>query len=408
MDGGIVIVGAGDCGARTSLALRDQGFAGPVTLIGEETHAPYERPPVSKGLLADGGKPARIATPEDLAGRSIDFHAGARVAAIEPGRRAVVLGDGRTMAYERLLLATGCVPRRLPGIPDHPRILTLRRHDDALALRAHLTSGARLAIVGGGFIGLELAAAARQRGVDVTLIEAQPRLLARGVPAAIAEAIATLHRLRGVDIRCGAGIAGVHADDSSVELALADGTVVAADALVVGVGAVPQTALAAAAGLELDNGIAVDAMLRTSDPHILAAGDCCSFPLALYGNRRVRLESWRNALEQAAVAARNLAGGTEMHAAVPWFWSDQYDHGLQMAGLADEAVSQVRRDLGGGVFIVFHQASDGRLVAASGFGPGNAVARDIRLGEMLIARSARPPASALADAEVKLKQLLAA
>ncbi len=169
-----------------------------------------------------------------------------------------------------------------------------------------------------------------------------------------------------------------------------------------------MTQLAEAAGLGVENGIAVDGNLRTSDPSIFAAGDCCSFPLAVYGGRRVRLEAWRNAQEQGALAARNMLGAEEAHAAVPWFWSDQYDLSLHIAGLADGATTHVRRDLGDGAFILFHLADDGRLLAASGIGPGNAVARDIRLAEMLIAKGARPAPGDLADNEVKLKKLLAA
>ena len=176
----------------------------------------------------------------------------------------------------------------------------------------------------------------------------------------------------------------------------------------IGIGAVPVTGLAEAAGLAVENGIAVDAELRTSDPDIYAAGDCCSFPLDIYGGRRVRLESWRNAQDQGALAARNMIGGSEGHAAVPWFWSDQYDMTLQIAGLSDEASSSVRRDLDDGAFILFHLAGDGRLVAASGIGRGNAVARDIRLAEMMIAKRARPTPDQLASPDVKLKSLLAA
>ena len=176
----------------------------------------------------------------------------------------------------------------------------------------------------------------------------------------------------------------------------------------IGIGAVPVTALAAEAGLAVDNGIAVDATLRTEDPDIFAAGDCCSFPLAIYGGRRVRLEAWRNAQQQGALAANNMLGANEAHAAVPWFWSDQYGLTLQIAGLSDEGRSTVRRDLDDGAFILFHLAGDGRLVAASGIGPGNAVARDIRLAEMLIAKRAAPAPEALGSQAVKLKSLLAA
>ena len=203
-------------------------------------------------------------------------------------------------------------------------------------------------------------------------------------------------------------IADIGAGEQGGAVTLTDGRVLEADVLVAAVGAVPNTELAAAAGLAVGNGILVDERLATSDPDIYAAGDCCAFPLPIYGNRMVRLESWRNAVDQAALAARNLLGADEPVAALPWFWSDQYDLTLQVAGLFDPAMSTVRRDLGEGGFILFHLDADGRLVAASGIGTGNTVARDIKLAEMLIARRARPDAAQLAEPGIRLKSMLAA
>jgi 3-phenylpropionate/trans-cinnamate dioxygenase ferredoxin reductase subunit len=294
----------------------------------------------------------------------------------------------------------------MPGLGS--RCVYLRTFNDALAIRAHLGSERRVAIIGGGFIGLELAASARKLGATVTVVEAQQRILMRGVPAEIAGIIHKAHEAEGVAIRTGQGIAAIADDGKEVAIALADGQKIVADLAVIGIGAVPVTTLAAEAGLAIDNGIAVDEHLRTADPDIFAAGDCCSFPLAIYGGRRVRLEAWRNAQEQGALAARNMLGGNEAHAAVPWFWSDQYGLTLQIAGLSDEGKNVVRRDLDDGAFILFHLAGDGRLVAASGIGPGNAVARDIRLAEMLIAKRASPAPEALGSQAVKLKSLLAA
>ncbi|NJM91756.1 MAG: FAD-dependent oxidoreductase, partial [Rhodospirillaceae bacterium] len=207
---------------------------------------------------------------------------------------------------------------------------------------------------------------------------------------------------------CGKAVLALRETASGIEIALADGSIVAADLLVIGIGAVPVTELAQKAGLAIENGIAVDAQLRTSGPDIYAAGDCCSFPLAVYGGRRVRLECWRNAQDQGGLAARNMLGAGESTSAVPWFWSDQYDLTLQIAGLPDEGTQTVRRDLSADAFILFHLAGDGRLVAASGIARGNAVAKDIRLAEMLIAKGARPDPAALAQPDVKLKSLLAA
>jgi 3-phenylpropionate/trans-cinnamate dioxygenase ferredoxin reductase subunit len=322
--------------------------------------------------------------------------------------RSVVLGDGTRVAYGALLLSTGSRPRRLLLAEGARHCLYLRTHDDAGAIAARLRPDASVAIIGGGFIGLELAAAARKRGCAVTVIEALPRLLARAVPAEIAGVLAQKHRAHGIDIRCGASVAAVSDIGEGIAIRLGDGSTVAADFCIVGIGAVPNAELAAEAGLATDNGVRVDEFLRTEDPAIFAAGDCCSFPLAIYGGRRVRLEAWRNAQEQGALAARNMLDANEPHMAIPWFWSDQYDLTLQIAGLPDEGAQTVRRDLGEGAFLLFHLAGDGRLVAASGVGRGNAVARDIRLAEMLIARHASPAAEKLAAADIGLKSLLAA
>ncbi|MGX8010819.1 NAD(P)/FAD-dependent oxidoreductase [Mesorhizobium sp. ORM8.1] len=406
---GMVIIGAGECGGRAALALRDLGFEGPVTLVGDEPHLPYERPPLSKEAMADKTPVIKaIASDELLAERSIRHIHSVRATAIDRAAHLAHLSDGSTLAYDKLLIATGSVPRKLPMPGLGSRCVYLRTFNDALAIRAHLNAGNRVAVIGGGFIGLELAAAARRLGATVTVIEAQPRILTRGVPAEIAAIVRKAHEAEGVTMLTGQGIAAITDDGALVRITLADGQDVAADLAVIGIGAVPVTALAAEAGLAIDNGIAVDDRLQTQDPDIFAAGDCCSFPLAIYGGRRVRLEAWRNAQEQGALAARNMLGADEMHAAVPWFWSDQYGLTLQIAGLSDEGSSTVRRDLDDGAFILFHLAGDGRLVAASGIGPGNAVARDIRLAEMLIAKRASPAPDALGSQAVKLKSLLAA
>ncbi|WP_442583677.1 NAD(P)/FAD-dependent oxidoreductase [Mesorhizobium sp. ASY16-5R] len=405
----MVIVGAGECGARAALALREEGFAGPVTLIGAEPHLPYERPPLSKDTMADDAEPMprHVASLERLSEAGITHLGSTEVRAIDRQAKRVHLG-GTSLDYDKLLLTTGSSPRRLPLAESSRRCVYLRTFDDALAIRTHLRAGIRVLVVGGGFIGLELAASARKSGCPVTVVEAQPRILMRGVPAEIAAILHAAHAAAGVHFFCGKGITAIEDVVAGVRIQLADGHVVEGDLCVIGIGAVPNVALAEAAGLVIDNGVAVDAHLRTSDQNIFAAGDCCSFPLALYGGRRVRLEAWRNAQEQGALAAKNMLGAGESHNAVPWFWSDQYDLGLQIAGLPDEGVETVRREMGEGALILFHLAADGRLVAASGIGQGNSVARDIRLAEMLIAKRAYPPREKLAAADAKLKALLAA
>lgn len=406
----MVIIGAGECGTRAAFALREMGYDGSVTLVGAEAHLPYDRPPLSKDTMVAPGTPSikAIADATRLEEHRIDLLGATSATSIDRANRSIRLTNGSDLDYDKLLIATGALPRRLP-LPDMgSRCVYLRTFDDALAIRAHLGSGCRVAIVGGGFIGLELAASARKLGADVTVIEAQPRILMRGVPEEIAAVVHEAHATEGVEIVCGDGIASINDDGTSVRITLASGLQVTADLTIIGIGAVAVTALAESAGLTLNNGIAVDAQLRSSDPAIFAAGDCCSFPLAVYGGRRVRLEAWRSAQEHGALAARNMLGSEEAHACVPWFWSDQYGLSLQIAGLPDEGERTVRRDLDDGAFILFHLKQDGRLAAASGIGPGNAVARDIRLAEMLIARSAHPDIGALAAPSVKLKSLLAA
>lgn len=407
---GIVIVGAGDCGTRAAFALRENGYGGPVTLVGDEPHLPYERPPLSKEALAGGGEPApkTVSTAARFDEAGIRCVTGTAVRAIDRRGKRVHVADGAPLAYERLLLATGATPRRLPIAPDDRRCIYLRTLDDARRISRHLGAGARIAIVGGGFIGLELAASARARGAAVTLIEALPRILTRGVTEAVARMVHDRHLAEGVEVRCGVAIASIRATATAVEIVLAGGATIAADLVVIGIGSLPAVDLAADAGLAIDNGIAVDARLQTSDPDIFAAGDCCSFPLALYRGRRVRLESWRNAIDQGNAVARSLLGAGVAYAGVPWFWSDQHDLTLQVAGLPDEGADVIRRDLGDDAFILFHLAGDGRLVGASGIGPGNAVAKDIRVAEMLIGRRARPLPALLASPGTKLKTLLAA
>jgi 3-phenylpropionate/trans-cinnamate dioxygenase ferredoxin reductase component len=411
----MLIVGAGEAGARAALALRENGWTGPVTLVGDESHPPYERPPLSKAVMQDAAEPVptSILTSERVAALGITLLSGHRVTHIDRAARLVALEDGRTLPYGKLLLATGAFPRRLPvggasaGI-DPGQLLYLRNFSDALALRARLGSSGHLVLIGGGFIGLEIAASARARGMAVTLLEGAPRILQRGVPEAAARLIAERHRAAGVRIVTDARIVAIETVGDGHVVLLGDGSRIEADAVVAGIGAHPNTGLAEASGLAVENGIAVDATLRTEDPDIFAAGDCCSFPHPLYDGRRIRLEAWRNAQDQGTVAARNMLGERETYAAVPWFWSDQYDLCLQTAGLADGTAHLVTRDLGEGAALWFHLDAQGRLISASGVGPLGKVAREIRLAELLIAARAHPDPDSLAASAVKLKTLLRA
>ncbi len=405
---GMVIVGAGEAGARAALALRAHGWAGAVTLVGDEAVPPYERPPLSKAVMTSEADPvaAVIATHARLAQAGIAFLHDVRAERIDRAQRTVVLADGRALPYGNLLLATGAAPRRLT-VEGAEHALYLRTFADALALRVRLRPGARLVVIGGGFIGLEVAASAVVRRCRVTVLEAAPRILMRGVPTEIAELVAARHREAGVDLRVGVALRAIHREGAGVIAVLHDGSTVSADAVVAGVGAVPETALAEACGLAIENGVRANSGLRTSDPDIFTAGDCCSFPAPLYDGARLRLEAWRNAQSQAALAARNMLGEDLVYDAVPWFWSDQYEQTLQVAGLPAFAASAVRRDVEGAGLMFFHLAADGRVVAASGVGTV-ALAREMKAAEHMVARRIRPDPAALAAPSVRLRSLLAA
>jgi len=397
---GMVIVGAGECGTRAALTLRADGYDGPVTLVGAETGDPYERPPLSKPDPDASPRRVPVATAERLSELNIDFRPSRTADRIDRAARKVHFADGTALAFDKLLLATGARPRRLTD-PDDGHATAFRDFEDAK--RLFVAPARRVTLIGAGLIGLELAAALRVRGHDVTVLEASDRALGRSVLPDLAGRIVARHREAGVDLRFDAAVSSIEPD----AVLLCDGTRVPSETTIVAIGVVPETALAEAAGLATEDGIAVDATLRTVDPDIYAAGDCAAAAHPLYG-RRLRVETWRNAQDQGMAAARNMPGAYTPYARVPWFWSDQYDLGLQVAGLPDEGAVTATRDLGPGATIIFSLSPDGRLVAASGLGPGNAVARDVRLSEMLIERGARPDPAALADPGVGLKSLLRA
>ncbi len=406
----IVIVGAGECGARAAMALREQGARGTITLVGDESLEPYERPPLSKAALTDDREPSPVTVCDRarFAHLDIAFERGVAATMLDRTAHDLVLADGRRLHYDKALIATGARARVLPVAGGHS-ILTLRTFTESVALRSRMTPGARVGVIGAGFIGLELAASAVTRGCQVTVVEIAASVMARVVPAEIAAIVEARHRDAGVDLRLGTGVEHVeHVDRPrpAQRLVLDDGTTVDCDVIVAGVGAVADSAVAAASGLTIDNGVRVDRYLRTDDPDIHAAGDCCSFPHPLYDDRRIRLEAWRNALDQAAVVARNLLGADEAFAAVPWFWTDQYELGLHIAGLPDAAVTNVVRVRADGATLLFGLGADGRLVAASGVAQGTAIAKDIRIAEMLIAQRTLPDPSALTNPAVTLKSLL--
>lgn len=408
-EAGMVIVGAGEAGASAALALREKGWSGTITLIGEQPHAPYELPPLSKAVMTAADEPSAPTILEEtrMREKAIDFLPSSSAALIEAGKHFVVLDSGRRIPYRKLLLATGARARPLAAAGS-AEVLYLRSYADAQTIRAWLLPGAHIGIIGGGFIGLELAASAIRRGCRVTVLESAPEILMRGVPRNLADIIAMRHRKAGVDLRTGVAISGFESIGGRRWILLADGLKIDLDAIIAGVGAIPETRLAEGCGLQIENGIRVDGQLMTSEPGIFAAGDCCSFPHSLYDGRRIRLEAWRNARDQGAIAAANMLGAGVAYDAVPSFWSDQYELTLRIAGLTDAASHSVSRDLGQGLGLTFHLADDGRLVAASSIGPDSRIAKEIRLAEMLIAKRLRPDPKALMSSDVRLKSLLAA
>lgn len=391
----VVVIGAGECGVRAAFALREHGFNGPVTLIGAESVLPYERPPLSK-CVAPAAKLIRKETA--YAEANIELRLATRAEAIDRETKQVRLSGGVTVRYDKLLIATGSRARNFPGPNGY---LTLREQSDAKDIYPRLKKGARVGIVGGGFVGLELAATARLAGAEVTVVESGPRLMGRAVPGAIAAILHSRHLSEGVDVRTGVEVACAGPNS----IVLSDGTELAFDLVLAGVGAVPNTELAEAAGLKVDNGIVVDHAFRTSADGIFAAGDCCRFP---WRGQSVRLESWRAAQDQGAHAAAAMLGEVAEYEKAPWFWSDQYDLTLQVAGLFDTNRKTLRRGKSHDVLIVFQCDEEGRLSVAAGVGPGNTIAREIRVLEKLIERGARVNPATLADSTANLRDLLKA
>jgi 3-phenylpropionate/trans-cinnamate dioxygenase ferredoxin reductase subunit len=399
----ILIVGAGHAGGVAAAALRQAGFTGAITLIGSEPHPPHERPPLSKELLA-GAIPIEKTYLQPLAfyaDNGIAFRPAETAVAIDRQARRVELKSGDSLSYDMLLLTTGARARRLtlPGA-DHPRVVYLRDIADSLALRQLLATGPRVVVIGAGFIGLEAAAVARKRGSAVTIIEIQPEPLQRVCPPAIGRFMADLHRRNGVELRTGTALTAIEPDGDALALRTADGNAIAADVVLAGIGAQPNTELARTAGLAVDDGIVTDEFGRTSDPQIFAAGDVTRHFNPLLG-RRLRLEAWANAQNQAIAVAKVMAGGAAPYAEVPWFWTDQYDVNLQIAGAPERWDALVwRGGIGDKAFTVFG-LDGGRPIAAITMNNG----RDMRFARELIARRRIIDPTRLADTKVKLQDL---
>lgn len=360
----VVIIGSGHAGVQAACSLRSEGFSGDIILADREDELPYQRPPLSKSFIT-----AKV-TREDIhlraqafyEGKGIRLLRGVDALAIDRQSRRIIFHSGAALAYDHLILATGCRPRQISVVrSDIAGVFTLRNLADAMSLRAYLPSAKDVVILGGGFIGLEFAAAARHFGCNTVVIEQGPRVLGRVASPAVAEFLAGYHRSNGSDIVCNAGLAAIDAPSGMIErVTLADGRIIACDLLLVGVGVIPEVGLAEGAGLVCDNGIVVNDELVSSDPYISAIGDCARHPNSFAGGV-VRLESVQNAVDQGRSVARRLTGKPAKYDCVPWFWSDQGDVKLQIAGLGpcDRQILRGRTEQGS--FSVFG-FTGGRLV----------------------------------------------
>lgn len=399
-----VIIGAGQSGGWAAKTLRDEGFEGRVVIYGDENFAPHERPPLSKEvLLGDAEKESCLLWPPGtLEDADIEMCLGVSVTSIDAENHRLTLDSGEIVAWNKLLIATGGSARSLDveGV-DLDGVFTLRTIDDAQGIRGRLTDGANVVVIGAGWIGLEVAAAARKRGASATVLEVADRVCARALTADMSQWVHGLHERNGVDIRLETAFSHFGGNGRLEKAILGDGTEIPCDLAVIGIGLIPNTGLAASAGLEVDNGIVVDETGRTAHPDIYAAGDVTNHPNPLLG-RRVRLESWENAQNQAINAAKAMLGSDDPYAEIPWFWSDQYDANIQMMGLPEEWDETVTRgDRDAGAFIEFY-LKDGLLQGAAAINNP----RDLRFTRRMITSGKKFDAAALADPEIKLQKLM--
>ncbi|WP_146588457.1 NAD(P)/FAD-dependent oxidoreductase [Puniceibacterium confluentis] len=405
--GNVVVIGAGQAGSALVARLRKQGYDGSVTLIGDEPVPPYQRPPLSKAYLLGEMDAQRLyLRPTSFyADQDIDLRTGARAARVDAAARTVILPDGSVLPYDHLAMTTGSLPRRLPGAigGDLDGVFTVRTLADVDAMAPRFVPGARVLIVGGGYIGLEAAAVARKLGLEVTLIEMADRILQRVAAPETSDYFRALHRHHGVTLREGVGLTRLLGKERVTGAELSTGETIETDFVIVGVGITPVTDLAEMAGVTLENGIRTDAYGKTSDPAIWAAGDCASFP---WKGGQIRLESVGNAIDQAECVADNISGANTPYAAKPWFWSDQFDVKLQIAGLNtgyDTIIT--RRDaaaepVGGTVSYWYYQGET--LLALDAMNDPRAY----MVGKRLIEMGKSPAPAVISDTETDLKALL--
>jgi NADPH-dependent 2,4-dienoyl-CoA reductase/sulfur reductase-like enzyme len=405
-DSGVVIVGSGQAGGRTAEALRLGGYTKPITVIGDELHPPYERPVLSKGFLREA-KLEHIAWVRPsawYAESGIALHRGSRAVGIDRTGTCVELDDGSRAPYETLILTTGTRPRPLlvEGT-GHPRVSYLRTIEDSQKVQRHLLPGARVVVVGAGFIGMEVASAAVSLGCAVTVLELAQLPMARGLPPLLGNFYAELHRQKGVTVRTLTRVRRIVDDNGRALVHLDDGEALLADLVLIGIGVIPNVELAQTAGLEVDNGIVVDQYGRTADLRIYAAGDVTSHFNPLLG-RHIRLESWQNAQNQGIAVARNILGAAQPYAQVPWFWSDQFDLNLQTSGTPEAGDTVVQRGTLGHGPVVFFHLRDGKLAAAIGINS----ARDVRFGKEIIALGMQVSGTELSDPTISLASICSA
>ena len=367
--GGIVVVGGGLAAARTAEQLRRAEYSGPITIISDEEHLPYDRPPLSKEVLRAETDDVFLKPPEYYDENDITVRLGSGATKLDTEAQTVTLANGEVIGYDELVIATGLVPRRIPSLPDLEGIRMLRTFDESLAMREHAGEASRAVIIGAGFIGCEVAASLRKLGVEVTLVEPQPTPLASVLGEQIGELVARLHRAEGVDVRCGVGVSGVTGTDHVEKVVLSDGAELDADLVVVGIGSRPSTDWLEGSGVAVDNGVVCDAAGRTSAPNVWAIGDVSSWQDV--AGHQVRVEHWSNVAEQARVIVPALLGtDAPSTVVVPYFWSDQYDVKIQCLGEpeADDVVHVVEDD--GRKFLAYYER-DGVVVGVVGGGmPG--------------------------------------
>ncbi len=398
----VVIAGAGQAGFSVAQKLRELGHRGPVTLVGEEPHLPYQRPPLSKAYLMGEVTADRLhlRPKEFYEEHCIDLRLGRRVAAIDRAERKVLLSDGSSLPYARLVLATGAMPRRLPAEVggNLAGIYPVRTLADIDAVGPEFREGRHVLVVGGGYIGLEVAAAAAKRGLRVTVVEAAPRILQRVACPETSAHFRAVHLAHGVEIREATGLSSLAGDGRVRTARLTDGAELAVDFVIAGIGIVPDTSLAEAAGLAIENGIRVDSWCRTSDPFILAAGDCASFP---WKGGRIRLESVGNAIDQGETVARTIAGEPHEYRPVPWFWSNQFESRLQIAGLCNGYDRVVARGDGKAPVSFWYYAGN-ELVAVDAINDSRAY----MVARRLLEAGQSPLPEQVADPHTDLKSLL--